>query len=163
MLAGGIPGCRWSERFRCPCTAGVAPPSVGLQHTFWDCRVACAVRQALSDALGGGMPTRGSLWLLTPPRAGVCAGAWRLVALAALHAMEHGRRHLWASRHQNVRQGMRIGDGAAVASQSAVGRFWLVLHEFVAVNGRPLPDWQLDDRHPVICVCDGRLVVRQPI
>lgn len=63
------------------------------QHVFWDCPVAQSVREQLQLGLGGAAPAvqQWQVWLLQPPPR-VRPAVWRLVALAALEAMEYGRR-----------------------------------------------------------------------
>jgi hypothetical protein len=74
-----------------PCACGAAVGSPRL-HAFWDCPVAAALREALHARLGQPVK-RAQLWLLHPP-AGVQQPVWDVVALAALSALEVGRRRL---------------------------------------------------------------------
>ncbi len=74
-------------------------------------------------------PSQSSVWLLIPPSPGICHQAWSIVGLAALAAMEHGRRHLWATYHGTswplLTSPAAGGLAAAVAS---VGRAAAVMH-----------------------------------
>jgi hypothetical protein len=68
----------------------------------------------------------------TPP--GAHGGIWRIVTLAAEHAMEAGRRRL---SHRVLATGARRGaDLAAEASEVAVESFWSVLADACRI---PLP------------------------
>jgi hypothetical protein len=70
------------------------------QHTFWGCPVAQAVVAAVLSALPAGVQPRflcAHLWLCSPPAPEVInVHVWRVVCLAALSAMEYGRRVMWA-------------------------------------------------------------------
>ncbi len=72
----------------CACGGAVAP-SPRLHH-FWDCLVAQAVVAAVSAAVGAAVPWA-ALWLVLCPD-GLCPVVWAVVCLAALSAMERGRR-----------------------------------------------------------------------
>ncbi|MFN7835059.1 MAG: hypothetical protein ACK5NY_04600 [Burkholderiaceae bacterium] len=79
----------------------VGAPAMRL-HTFWECPVAQAVLLAVASALSAaGAPPRplvvAHLWLCMAPWQAVDATVWRLVCMAALSAMEHGRRVMWAA------------------------------------------------------------------
>lgn len=130
----------------CPCGHG----RVGRLHCFWDCCVSQAVRATVQAALDAAFPAGGSvlrhhLWVSLPP-VGVHGGVWLVVTLAALAAMNTGRRHL---------AGMCIPDPADVepmdvpanrgayvpATQPQLLRacvcaeetFWALMHDFVLV------------------------------
>ena len=70
---------------RCLCGLGTA----GRYHAFWACPLARAVRGALEAELAPDQRplTRCHLWLLQPPPR-LHLGVWRVVALAALTAMD---------------------------------------------------------------------------
>ncbi len=155
LAIDAIPGGR-IRPFTCPCSHPGHPDSSGRRHSFWDCPVAVAVRDGLEEALGRPLLGPASLWLLAPPP-GTCAPAWQVIALTALHAMEHGRRRLWALHHQAEDPGAAL---VLAASRAAVGRFWLALDEFAWANPRPPAGWELDEASPVLFVRDGRLCVR---
>ena len=95
MAINVIPGSR-TPAWGCPCCPARLLTSTSRRHSFWDCPVAAAVRAQLAMGLGETAVTPASLWLLRPPRHGLCSPAWTLVCLAALEAMEYGRRYLWA-------------------------------------------------------------------
>lgn len=82
----------------CPCDLHSPPIQSSRVHSFWTCPVALAVRAQLDNTLGVAV-ARPSLWLLgPPPLPNLDDNIWRLVSLAALSAMEHGRALLWAHR-----------------------------------------------------------------
>jgi hypothetical protein len=116
------------------------------QHAFWDCPVAQRVVQQLRRALGNRALSQWNVWLLQPPR-DVCCAVWRVVALAALEAMETGRKTLWrewnlagAPDEDEEPAAARRAKAAAVesAGQRAAAAFWLALHDF-ARGGRSIP------------------------
>ena len=70
-------------------------------HAFWECPVAQAVLRVLSGALvSPGLPPVAlhvaHLWLCLPPLPVLNATVWRLACLAAVSAMDYGRRVMWA-------------------------------------------------------------------
>jgi hypothetical protein len=80
----------------CPCRRG----GCNRLHHFWDCPVAQAVRQEVEAAASVGPISRSQLWLALTPAA-LHPGIWRIVSLAALTAMEKGRRKLWRLHYRN--------------------------------------------------------------
>lgn len=91
----------------CSCgTSGVRPDRL---HHFWDCPAARAVVADITSSLAAAAPrpppalTTADLWLArTPP--GIHAGVWGVVCLAAVEAMDRGRRRLVATRLQQQQQ-----------------------------------------------------------
>jgi hypothetical protein len=76
-----------------PCWCGA--PGVGRDHCFWACPVAACVRRTASRALpAGSLATRANCWLCQPPSLMQHQGVWDVAALAALTAMDAGRRRL---------------------------------------------------------------------
>jgi hypothetical protein len=150
--------------------------------------VAVAVREQLMAALGVA-PSKAAVWLLASPTPACCGLAWVAVGLAALEAMEHGRRLLWAFRRgpqwadpgpdaalllhralppnlfaAHVRPHLVDGRDAAVASVAgqAACRFWHNLQDFV--RGCPLPpaEWAVPHGHPFLHLEAGRLALHLP-
>ena len=86
-----------------PCLCGASGPRPDRHHHFWACPVACAVVAAVHAALTAAAPADApppplvpaDIWLARPPP-GVRAGAWGVVCLAAVEAMDRGRRCLAA-------------------------------------------------------------------
>ena len=75
------------------------------QHHFWHCPVAQAVVGQV-EARAGIPVARSHLWLASPP-AGFHERVWDVVSLAALSAMEVGRRYM-AAELNGPRQAMRL-------------------------------------------------------
>jgi hypothetical protein len=151
------------ERLHLPgvhcCQCGVASP--GREHHFWDCPVAQAVRDQLQRALPAGLAAvyREQLWLALAP-GGVRLQVWRVVVLAALGAMERGRKMLysWRLAVSPVAPNpaaLPLDMQLQVAQRAAVVGFWDNLQDFV--SGGPGAVACLGDRvgplHPFIrCV-----------
>ena len=133
-----------------PAGSPVTDSTEHRQHAFWDCPVAVAVREQLARGLAGLQPTQWNVWLLQPPPA-VRPVVWRVVALAALGAMELGRRVMWAMVKQQELQPHQAVERACVR---AGAELWLALHEFV--QGGQVPQgrgWEaVGSAHPFIAV-----------
>ena len=113
------------------CVCGFDVGASPRLHHFWACPIAAAVVAAVGSA-GGAAVTRASLWLAVCP-AGLLQPVWDVVCLAALSAMEHGRRYAKAG-------GRAHGDGASLlqrACVAAVADFWGRLSGFVALGRLP--------------------------
>jgi hypothetical protein len=174
LAVDGIAGANayLQPRFRCHC----CPAAAALDpraHCFWDCPVALAVRRAIADALLPATPviSRASVWLCQPP-AGLHIGVWRVVCLAALSAMEHGRRKLWrfgveaaearkaaaAARQRTLEDVWGLPPPAAApcpvarASSRAVTDFWGRLTSFATTRSAPAC-WMepVGVDHPFLC------------
>lgn len=174
LAVDGIAGANAyvQPRFCCRCCPE-AGPLVPRAHCFWDCPVAIAVRQAIAAALLPATPvvSRASIWLCRPPP-GVHIGVWRVVCLAALSAMEHGRRKLWgfgvetdqaaavsaAARQRTLEDVWGLPAPAAApcpiarASNRAVTDFWGRLTSFATLRLAPA-SWlgQVGINHPFLC------------
>ena len=135
------------------------------QHAFWDCPVAQAVRQQLQRGLPAGRQlAQWHVWLLQPPPAsGVRPVVWRVVCIAALWAMEQGRRYLWWAQSEQQ----------AHAMQRAIARacscFWYALLDFSRDRRvATAPGWAaVGPRHPFLAVhitppLTARVVVHHP-
>ena len=147
-----------------PCLCGSSDPHPGRRHHFWECPVAAAVRAALAAQLGGRHPTRQQLWLMRTPT-GIHAGVWDAVCLAALCAMDAGRRQLTA-RALHARQAEERPASSrrppapppspaqlvACAQRHAVARFWDLLQDLCAVGTVPVA-WrsEVPAGHPFLC------------
>ena len=154
-----IPGSR-VRPWTCPCSASVQQQHAGSQHSFWSCPVAVAVRDQLQACLGFS-PSQASLWLLGPAPAGVPPPVWCLVCVAALDAMNYGRRHLWS---RSVALAPDTPDLVTRVGNAAAARFWGNLADFVTAHASSPPAaWRaLGQDHSFLCLRDGRLVLRQP-
>ena len=128
-----------------PCACGQAG-SPDRDHHFWACPIAAAVTAAVAAQLGGAATlTRPTLWLAdTPPQ--LHPGVWGIVCLAAISAVDGGRRFM-------VRQQLEasaVPPGlVASASRRAVARFWDILQEFCTLGAAPV-QWRtaVPDDHP---------------
>ena len=147
-----------------PCPCGSPYPHPGRSHHYWDCPVAAAVRATLAAQLDGRHPTRPQLWLMRAP-AGTHAGVWDAVCLAALCAMDAGRRQLTAcvlqARQAEGRSSTSHHPSApspspahlvAGAQRHAVARFWDLLQDLCAVGTVPAA-WrsEVPASHPFLC------------
>ena len=121
-----------------PCPCGAADPRPGRQHHFWDCPVAVGVVAEISAALGGAPLARSDIWLMRCPAA-AHDGAWKVVCLIALAAMDFGRRYL-------IRHGLAASVAASppdpnlptLATRSAVAHFWELIQDFCTVGNAPV-------------------------
>jgi hypothetical protein len=141
-------------------------------HAFWDCSVAAAVIEQVCEGLrvAGNVAavTRESVWLLRTPTGFDSPGTWAVVALAALSAMEFGRKQLWARSLQPDWVGTGAGAAALEVGRSASARFWGLLDEFCAgADATTLaPLWGITATSPFIVRVSStnphRLAIRRP-
>jgi hypothetical protein len=132
----------------CACGGAVAPSP--RMHHFWDCPVAQAVVSAVSAVVGAAVP-RAALWLVLCPD-GLCPVVWDVVCLAALSAMERGRRAAVSAS--------AAAAGAAAARRAAaeaVADFWGRLASFVALRVAPASWADVPPDHPFV----GRTAFRR--
>lgn len=157
-----------------PCTCGTAPAD--RQHHFWACPIARAVLSAITASLPFQPSTSGAaadvppdlpqraIWLAQAPPA-VHEGVWGVVCLAAVEAMDHGRRRMYAMRHTTA---VLPPPTAIVAtcSRSAVARFWCLLADFAALRRAPA-SWRTHcpPGHPFLSfdAAAGRFTVALPL
>ena len=145
--------------------------SPGVEHHFWSCPVAVAVRREIeSQLLIFGLLPAGSripcsaIWLARPPHRRLHRLVWDMVCLAAVHAFEHGRRTAWAvSSHLNVPDMIET-----VAIRAAKASFWEALTDFAVtikipntartllLTLQPFMSW-----HVVLISGNGMRVVRR--
>lgn len=133
-----------------PCLCG-GPAPADRAHHFWACPVAAAVVSAVSAAAAAAQPhptplARAALWLARPPPA-VHRGVWQVVCLAAVAAMDHGRKRMYA-----LSSGPPPATPLHVScARSSVARFWDLLSDFVALRCAP-DSWRerLTPAHPFI-------------
>ncbi len=75
------------------CLCGEVGGSARLHH-FWECPVACTLRQYIGLHLPAGVQLqREHIWLLVPPQ-GLHVEVWLAVGMAAVHGMDAGRHSL---------------------------------------------------------------------
>lgn len=97
-----------------PCACGAADTRPGRHHHFWSCPVATAVVADIQAALAQRTPAAppaplapASVWLARAPP-GVHAGVWGVVCLAAVEAMDVGRRRAWAAQQRQQQPWQRL-------------------------------------------------------
>jgi len=147
-----------ADRQPLPCLCGCAGSSVSRMHHFWECSIAVAVRNQLQMGLASAAPAGGisrqQLWLMQQPAADMVDGAWHVIVLAALQAMEAGRRRLTAlcmpqiEEEQQQQQQQRQHRVVASARHLAMSRvhaeehFWSRINDFAWLNrNRPPRMW----------------------
>lgn len=149
LALNGLPVAARMPRDGKPCGCGSGGPLPDRRHHFWDCPVAAAVVHSLTAQLGGQPLSTTSIWLAKPPP-GLHGGAWGVVCLAAISAMDSGRRSLFklGAAPATATAG---SDMVAVASQHAVARFWILLQDFCSLNCAPVA-WQseMSPTHPFL-------------
>lgn len=124
-------------------TTGCAACSVvgpGVEHHFWTCPVAVAVRREVESQLrafhmlaaGATLPCS-ALWLACAPHIDMHRLVWDMVCIAAIHAFDLGRRAAWAVSHR-LSVPVLVEQ---VAVRAAVGAFWDALADFAATARVP--------------------------
>jgi hypothetical protein len=167
LAVDAVPGAR-VRPWACPGCAAASPAPRPCCHTFWSCSIAQAVvaqlQSGLATAGSSAVVSQPNVWLLEAPAAFDCPAAWRLVALAALTAMEYGRRRLWV---QTLQPGWVAAHGPAAAQaigRAATARFWVLLQGFCFGAGASavaaLPG--LSANTPFLALADGSVVLRRP-
>ncbi len=156
-----------------PCACGGAPAD--LEHHYWACPVARAVTASIAATFPAPPPAAGgapapapfamaNVWLARAPR-GVHSGVWDVACLAAVEAMDHGRRSMYAMR-MGPAEPPPAADVVRRASRSAVARFWCLLADFVGLGGAP-PAWRAacPPGHPLLFFdpAAGRWAVDRPV
>ena len=152
-----LPGAR-CQPWRCPCQE---EGHHGRQHALWTCPVARSVCTQVSTALQHPV-TQPALWLLHLPRQDMHSDVWTVVCMCALHAMEFGRRVLWARIVSDPDEPVQTR--VQTASNLACDSFWRALHDFAASHTKcPFPS-PVPAHHPFLFMLDpeGELSVRMP-
>lgn len=144
------------------CNCGARTPD--RAHHFWDCEVAKAIRREIERGLNsdGGVYTleRHHIWLCIPPRRlDMHGGVWQVVCLAALLAMNRGKKLLtkWrlegdrGARHHGPRPPPPLPQRIPAASRVATTAFWDYIQDFVCLGMAPAT-WVADitPAHPFI-------------
>jgi hypothetical protein len=102
LIMDGLPTSQRMHKSGDTCMCGAACP--GWVHHFWECPVAVAVIDSVLSELPAAWCTRAAgrpplamrhVWLMQPPAGPtkLHRGIWKVVCLAALNAMDVGRRH----------------------------------------------------------------------
>jgi hypothetical protein len=139
-----------------PCPCGHDVPD--RHHHYWTCPVAQAVQATINSCLTAARPgappvQRHHIWLAqAPPR--VHCGVWDVVCLAAVRAMDKGRRALIRETlaPHNPADPPTPAALAARCGEVARGAFWSSLHSFTSHRRIP-PGWQdnCPPGHPFMC------------
>lgn len=135
LVYDGLPTAACQHRpFSCACDTH----SPNRLHHFW----ACPIAQAVVTALVAQLPStsilpRSAVWLCVAP-GDQHDGAWAVVCLCALAAMERGRREMYRRLCEGQTPGPEF---ASSLQRHAVARFWELLTDFCAV-GAPPPAWR---------------------
>ena len=128
----------------CPCGAHMNEGD--RRHLFWECTMAVALREAIDASLDfDGLVDRKNLWLNIPPLT-VHTFVWDVVCLAAISALDVGRRMMY-----------REGGGAILppptlnrVSATVVSDFWARLQMFASQH-IPTSSWDSVPRiHPFL-------------
>ena len=154
--------------------------SAWREHVFWSCPVAQAVAETVQRQVPGELQhgLRPHVWLaLHMP--GVEPAVWQVVALAALSAMQFGRRVLWAKsraaevaraagggrRQITIEEAWGLEEAPPVvpvlqqAQRRAVAEFWSLLQSFASMHDGGEGSWQpgrdLSVQHPFLCGRQG--------
>jgi hypothetical protein len=162
VVYDGLPtAARQGHRTDMRCGCGDPDPVPGWQHHFMFCAVARAVVALLQGQLPAGTPAlhAAHLFVGRVPGPGVHKGVWRVVVLAALHAMDKGRKLFgkWQLLHregQPVPQHVATAaQRVAVATRVAEATFWDMLQDFVSLRLCP-PVWlqHVGAGHPFLAV-----------
>jgi hypothetical protein len=132
-----------------PCSCGTSGPLPGRMHHFWECPVAVAVVSSLEAQLGGQLLAPPNIWLAQPP-VGVHTGAWELISLASISAMDAGRRLLYRQASTPDADTTTINRVAA-ARRHAIARLFILLQDFGSLNCAPA-SWKagMHTSHPFI-------------
>jgi len=154
LAAHAIPGGH-IPAWTCSCSPGlVLGAATSRLHTFWSCPLAVAVRAELERILLQPV-SLASLWLLRPPSPSVRQIVWDVVCLAALGAMEHGRRSAWAPQAAQL-----AAPTPTMVAALAVARFWRLLDECISPTlVAALATDPLGGAHPFLCSSPAGLAV----
>ena len=167
LVNDGFTQFRISNPLPCPCGC---PGMPSPQHCFWECSAAQQVVAEIQEALCAAEPgaptiTRWALWMAAPPapmQPLLHLGVWTATTVAALAAMEVGRRQLTAAAiklaksNPHTRLPQRELDELHLDVRHA---FWACIEDicrqtatFCPPQGRVKPPWYngLSHSHPII-------------
>jgi exonuclease III len=156
LAVGGFSGFSMhrGQGHNCPC--GRVDACSDRVHHFSTCTVAKALRTHIQDSADIGdedslfeiIVERRNLWLLAPPHQTIEQAIWDVVCLAAISAMDYGRRLLFASRNE---QGY-VGNGATLArvKTQVIADFWARLQSYVSLGIKPRGWDKIPPGHPWI-------------
>ena len=141
---------RGAETEQCCCGAS----SADREHHYWRCQLAQRMVTAMDDELMAFAARHGrvhtpltaaEVWLCRPP-VGVLPWLWQLVCMAAIAAMEFGRRG--AARLQLSEPPTSAEAALIIMGRSAEARLWELLAE--AASGHKLPTQQSGQQQPFL-------------
>ena len=124
------------------------------EHHYWGCQLARRVVAALDAEVAAFAShygrvhtplTAADVWLCRAP-VGVLPWLWQLVCMAAIAAMDFGRRG--AARLRLAVPSTSDGDAVVIMGRSVVARLWELLAE--AASGHKLPTQQGGHRQPFL-------------
>ena len=149
LALNGLPLAARMPKDGQPCSCGTSGPLPGRMHHFWECPVAVAVVSSLEAQLGGQLLAPPNIWLAQPP-VGVHTGAWELISLASISAMDAGRRLLYRQASTPDADTTTINRVAA-ARRHAIARLFILLQDFCSLNCAPA-SWkaEMHTSHPFI-------------
>jgi len=137
----------------CFCCPTVSNP--GLKHHFWECRVARGILTELNKQLSNwegfedNTIQRHHIWLLESPSPTFFKPLWPIVALAALNAMDSGRRTLFRSSQQSPTPAS-LPTIRRAAIRNGIAAFWKLIAHFAANNQQPAIWSSLPADHPFL-------------
>jgi hypothetical protein len=154
LVLDGVPTAARMHMGQESCVCGAAVPD--RQHHYWDCPVAVAVRAEVQRQLPVGCALQQQhLWLGRLPNPHMHKGVWLVSVLAALLAMDKGRKLLckWRLEQAEAGQGPPMAQQIPVAANLAVATLWDMLADFVGLKLCP-PKWLLEVgvSHPLLAV-----------
>ena len=139
LTLDGFPTARRMHTGRHCVACGAAEP--GVEHHCWACPVAVAVRHEIEGQLrahrvGEGAPWLAAdrdlrcaeVWLGVKPCRELHRMVWDMVCLAAIGAMDFGRRVAWSTAADAPTLPLLAVE--RIAGRAAVGEFWRVLADF---------------------------------
>ena len=129
-------------------------------HHFGSCTIAYTLRVHISESTEEMCVNRENIWLAIPPHNDIEQSIWDVVCLAAISAMDYGRRTLYASREEDGI--VNVATLTRIRTQ-VIADFWGRLQSFVHL-GRKMKGWdrvRLD--HPWIARnTDGGMWLNKP-
>ncbi len=169
LVLNGLPTVARLHGLVSTCTCGQQP--AGREHHYWACPIAHSVVGTVAASLASYQPAApplrlANIWLAQAPD-GTRQDIWDVVCLAAVAAMDFGRRlavHRHLAAPPSVASPFAVGAAPALlpaACSRAAARFWELLTDFAAL---PNPFGTIGPGHPFFYTAlDGqRLMVQLP-
>ena len=158
MVLDGLPTSARMHMLGASCACGISTP--GRLHHYWECPVA----QAVVDTINTQLPhdhhvRRINVWLAkVPSGSNMHTGIWMVVCLAALGAMDKGRKTLsrldLAARPGSTAPArvLPLDVRILIASKVAIATFWDLLQDFVGMGLCPEGWLMVGPDHPFLRV-----------